>query len=83
MDVTTRSELISVAIIGGGMVGLLLAALLANAEIKVTLIEAKKPLLRCSKDSLDSRVSAINAVSRRLLKKLIVGRIFASQLILL
>lgn len=70
MDVTTPSELIPVTIIGGGMVGLLLAALLANAEIKVTLIEAKKPLLCLSKDSLNSRVSAINAVSRRLLNKI-------------
>ena len=57
-----------IVIIGGGMVGLLLATLLAKAEINALIIEAKKPLLYWKKESLDSRVSAINAVSQRLLK---------------
>ena len=70
MDVMTPSESIPVTIIGGGVVGLLLATLLANARIKVAIIEAKKPLLRWNKDSLYARVSAINAVSLRLLKKI-------------
>lgn len=70
MDVITPSESMPVTIIGGGMVGLLLATLLADARIKVTIIEEKKPLLRWNKDSLYSRVSAINAVSLRLLKKI-------------
>ena len=69
MDVIIPSESIPVTIIGGGMVGLLLAALLANAGINVAIVEVKKPLLRWNKDNLDSRVSLINAVSRRLLKK--------------
>ena len=66
----TPPEVMPVTIIGGGMVGLLLAALLVNAKIRVVIVEAKKPLLSWNKNSLDSRVSAINAVSRRLLKKL-------------
>lgn len=70
MDVIIPSESMPITIIGGGMVGLLLATLLANAGIKVAIIEAKKPLLRWNKDSLHSRVSAINAVSLRLLKKI-------------
>lgn len=65
-----RSELKKkpIAIVGAGMVGLLLARLLAKAKINTVIVEAKKPLLRWNKETLDSRVSAINAVSTRLLK---------------
>ena len=70
MNVITPPDVIPVTIIGGGIVGLLLAALLVNAKIEVIIVEEKKPLLSWNKNSLDSRVSAINAVSRRLLKKL-------------
>ena len=68
MIMTQLSELKPLTIIGGGMVGLLLAALLADEKINVVVIEAKKPLLHWDKESLDSRVSAINSVSQRLLK---------------
>lgn len=65
---TQLCELKPLTIIGGGMVGLLLAALLADGKINVVVIEAKKPLLHRDKKSLDSRVSAINSASQRLLK---------------
>lgn len=70
MNMNKPSEVIPVTIIGGGMVGLLLATLLANVKIKVAIVEVKKPLLCWNQSSLDPRVSAINAVSGRLLKKL-------------
>ncbi|MFV9990641.1 MAG: UbiH/UbiF/VisC/COQ6 family ubiquinone biosynthesis hydroxylase [Coxiella endosymbiont of Dermacentor nuttalli] len=70
MNVNKLSKVMPVTIIGGGMVGLLLAALLANAKIRVAIVEEKSPLLCWNKSSLDPRVSAINAVSGRLLKKL-------------
>lgn len=65
---TKLSELKPLTIIGGGIVGLLLAALLADEKINVVVIEAKKPLLHWDTGNLDSRVSAINSVSQRLLK---------------
>lgn len=65
---TKLSELKPLTIIGGGMVGLLLATLLANKKINVVVIETKKPLLQWKKESLDSRVSAINPASQHLLK---------------
>lgn len=57
-----------IVIIGGGMVGLLLATLLAKTKINTLVIETKKPPLYWKKESLDPRVSAVNAVSQRLLK---------------
>ena len=69
MIMTTQlSKLKPITIIGGGMVGLLLAALLADEKINVVIIEAKKPLLQWDQKSLDSRVSAINSASQRLLR---------------
>lgn len=68
MIMTQLCELKPLTIIGGGVVGLLLAALLADEKISVVVIEAKKPLLHWDKKSLDSRVSAINSASQRLLK---------------
>ena len=57
-----------IIIIGGGMVGLLLARLLAIAKISTIIIEEEKPLLCWNKENVDSRVSAINVTSQRLLK---------------
>ncbi len=62
----------TVTIVGGGMVGLLLAALLSEANFHVVVIESKKPSVRWNKETLDARVSAINRVSQRLLEKLTV-----------
>lgn len=62
------SELKPLTIIGGGIVGLSLAALLSDKKINVVVIEEKEPLLHWDKDSLDLRVSAINSVSQHLLK---------------
>ncbi len=59
-----------VVIIGGGMVGLLLAAALASEDIAVTIIETKEPQLDWELDSFSARVSAINVVSRRMLRNL-------------
>ena len=64
----TQSEKKPIVIVGGGMIGLLLARLLAKAKINAIVIEARKPLLRWNKENLDSRVSAINVISQRLLK---------------
>lgn len=52
----------AITIVGGGMVGLFFAKLLAQAGIEVTIIESKK--------ANDARVSAINAVSKRMLQNL-------------
>lgn len=79
MIMTKSSELKPLTIIGGGMVGLLLAALLADAKINVMVIEVKKPLLQWDKASLDSRVSAINSASQRLLKTIGIWKEIRSQ----
>lgn len=76
---TTKAKHYSVIIIGGGMVGLLLAAALADANIKVAVIEAKKPNLRWTKTDFDARVSAVNAVSQRMLKKLNVWSMLRAE----
>ena len=79
MIMTKPSELKPLTIIGGGMVGLLLAALLADRKINVVILEAKKPLLQWEKESLDSRVSAINSASQRLLKIIGIWKEIRSQ----
>ncbi|WP_211924121.1 UbiH/UbiF/VisC/COQ6 family ubiquinone biosynthesis hydroxylase [Coxiella endosymbiont of Amblyomma nuttalli] len=73
------SELKPLTIIGGGMVGLLLAALLADGKINVVVVEAEKPLLRWDKDNLDSRVSAINVASQCLLKTIDIWKEISSR----
>jgi 2-octaprenylphenol hydroxylase len=60
----------TVTIIGGGLVGLLFAALLSRAKIPVTIIEIQEPLLHKDEIGFDARVSAINAVSQRLLENI-------------
>lgn len=57
-----------VVIVGGGMVGLTLAASLANSEVTVAIIEnGKSPILS---DTPASRVSAISLASRRVFEQL-------------
>lgn len=59
-----------VVVVGGGMVGASLSALLANAGMQVALVEARaKPLMPVERDDLAEpapRVSALTPVSQRL-----------------
>ena len=55
-----------VAVVGGGLVGLSLAALLGRAGIQVALLEANEPARDWPEDSIDLRVYAITRASQRL-----------------
>ncbi len=55
-----------VAVVGGGLVGLSLAALLGRAGIQVALLEANEPVRDWPEDSIDLRVYAITRASQRL-----------------
>jgi len=59
---------VDVVIIGGGMVGLLQALMLAQQHFRVAIIENKQPGM--VKNGLDARVSAINTGSQNILKNL-------------
>lgn len=54
-------------IIGGGIVGLSLAALLAKNNFSVALIESKTPELIWDENDLTARVSAIHNTSKNYL----------------
>lgn len=56
-----------IIIIGGGMVGLALAALLKNTECQIKIIEKNAPTLS---DSYSNRVSVINAASEKMLRQI-------------
>jgi 2-octaprenylphenol hydroxylase len=58
-----------VIIVGGGLVGLSLAALLGRADFRVALVEARPPQLDWPQDSIDLRVYAISRVSENLLRE--------------
>ncbi|MBM7455106.1 2-octaprenyl-3-methyl-6-methoxy-1,4-benzoquinol hydroxylase [Oceanisphaera litoralis] len=58
-----------IAIIGGGMVGALAAALLAPTGLSIRVIEAKAPAAFSPEQAPDLRVSAISATSVRLLQQ--------------
>ncbi len=60
---------VDIAIIGGGMVGLTLAAALADSDLRIAIIEGKITDESFSKEH-DIRVSAINRASERILKRL-------------
>ncbi len=53
-------------IVGGGMVGLALAGLLANTSCQIKIIEKNAPILS---DEISNRVSAINLRSQQMLEK--------------
>lgn len=55
-------------IVGGGMVGLTLAARLANAPLRIALIEAFPPTTPL--ETVTHRVSALNLASQHLLTQL-------------
>jgi 2-octaprenylphenol hydroxylase len=57
-----------VAVVGGGLVGLSLAAMLGRNGFKTALVEAREPSTDWAEDSIDLRVYAISRVSRQLLE---------------
>jgi 2-polyprenylphenol 6-hydroxylase len=59
-----------IVIVGGGMVGLVLACALAQANLPVTVVESNMPELQWDNTQPDARVSAINAVSQQILVNL-------------
>lgn len=59
-----------VIIVGGGIVGAMLAGALADSALRLAVIEAKTPLLTWPRDSVDLRVSAITPCSMRMLTAL-------------
>lgn len=62
----------SIVIVGAGIAGLTLAALLAREKFSVAIVESKRPQLRWSKTSYNARVSTINTVSARIFKNLAI-----------
>lgn len=58
-----------IAIIGGGMVGALAAALLAPTGLSIRVIEARAPEAFAAEQAPDLRVSALSATSVRLLQQ--------------
>lgn len=59
-----------VIIVGGGVVGLTLAALLANQNYSVVVLERKSPYFMEKKEGVDLRVRAINRASENIFKNL-------------
>ncbi len=59
-----------IVIIGAGMVGLVLATALAEANFPITLIETHPLVLDATTNHFDPRVSAINQISQRILQNL-------------
>ena len=56
-----------IAIVGGGMVGLTLAAALSETDLRIAIIESHTPKSTMS-DSIDLRVSALNRSSEKILR---------------
>ncbi len=67
-----------VIIVGGGMVGLLFAALLAEHNFSIAIIEAHEPVLKWSDNSRDARVSSINIASKHMFQHLSVWDDFSA-----
>ncbi|MGD8852545.1 MAG: UbiH/UbiF/VisC/COQ6 family ubiquinone biosynthesis hydroxylase [Gammaproteobacteria bacterium] len=57
------------AIVGGGLVGLSLAALLGRAGVSVAVIEPNEPVREWPEESIDLRVYAITRASERLFRE--------------
>lgn len=66
------SDTYDIVIIGGGMVGLSLAAALGQANFSVAVIESKTPDFTWKETDLDGRVSAIHLGTQAFLKSLTV-----------
>lgn len=67
---STRTPRYDVAIVGGGMVGAVLAVALSRADFSVALVEAKRPKRFDTNDDYDLRLSAIAPGPRRVLDNL-------------
>jgi 2-octaprenylphenol hydroxylase len=67
--VNSAHQRCEVLIVGGGVTGLALAALLGRAGIPVAVIEADEPQQDWLPDSMDLRVYAISRVSQRLFEQ--------------
>lgn len=63
-------------IVGGGMVGLALAGLLANTSCQIKIIEKNAPILS---DEISNRVSAINLRSQQMLEKVGAWQLIPEQ----
>lgn len=63
-------------IVGGGMVGLALAGLLANTSCQIKIIEKNAPILS---DEISNRVSAINLRSQQMLEKIGAWQLVSEQ----
>lgn len=59
-----------IIILGGGLVGLSCANLCANSGLLVAIIEAKKPTLQWSTETIDNRCSAISKGSQQIFEKM-------------
>lgn len=66
-----------IVIIGGGMVGLTLAGLLAESDCRIKLIEKSSPQI--DPDRLSNRVSAINFTSQNLLTRIGAWQVIPSE----
>jgi len=64
-----KAEHYDVTIVGGGLVGLSLAAMLGRQGFKTALVEARALQLAWPQDSIDLRVYAISRLSQRLLEE--------------
>ncbi|MEQ8798401.1 MAG: UbiH/UbiF/VisC/COQ6 family ubiquinone biosynthesis hydroxylase [Salinisphaeraceae bacterium] len=64
------ADVFDIAVVGGGMVGAVLAVALERAGFRVALIEAREPVPLTAADEYDLRVSAVSPASRRLLENL-------------
>lgn len=69
---TARESAYDVAIVGAGIVGLTLAAALAQANCRVAIIDARQPTLTWDADAWDARVCALHPASVRYLTSLSV-----------
>jgi 2-octaprenylphenol hydroxylase len=69
----------NVIIVGGGIVGLTLAALLAKNDFSVSVIEEKKPELNWDANHLTARVSAIHFTSCQLFSYLGLSSLFTQS----
>ncbi|WGE89761.1 FAD-dependent monooxygenase [Actinobacillus arthritidis] len=65
-----------IVIIGGGMVGLALAALLADTDLQIKIIERHIPKID---HTFSNRVSAINATSEKMLKQIGAFQLIPSE----
>ena len=63
-------EIFDIIVLGGGIVGLTSANLLAKGGFKVALIEAKSPILEWDEHHYDSRCSAISRSSQKIFQQI-------------